>query len=925
MQSFWEIVVSNSLLVVALGVGVTLLGRVWKNPVGLHFLWLLVLLKLVTPPLVTVSVPLPVQARTQTAAVEPAHQVAVQPSPINNAARETMPAAAEPSDRQRIEGPAQPAEAAPQISGEALAARARGIPWLTVLAWCWGVGTAVFAIGQAYRVFRFRTLLRGGQPASPAMLSMSEGIARRLGLRRVPPIRLLPLRISPLVWSLGGRPQVFLPIELFDRLDRAAQEAILAHELAHVRRKDHWVRLFELVITTLFWWHLMVWWARRQLQELEDQCCDAMVVGLTPHYARSYATALVDTLDFLSERSVATPLGATAAKSSVSLTRRIAMLKNRSWGARLTFGRLLLLLTVVAIPMAVAFGQKATDAIDKTPSSKTPSTPAASTAQPAAFGLPRVMIDRTDVYVPQDSELVRRLTKGYVILSEAEYRTLTKEALRLATHPIVETDLGQPVSMMRGSKPLRCQILLPRDEPNGVIALQIWPDVLLPGQSDAASTALKSRAPIRAELKRGEWVAYVDREDASNDFHDAKPVTTLFLVQATYVAGRGRVPAPAAAAGPGHDAIATHVARPPETNSQAVQRRAVNKLVKDFPEKPDLSTPESASATLHRAFGNPDPKSWLDLSAWKYSPRDVADIKREMESNKDELAKTDEAYRNAEIIEVLTYRDGLAEVISKLDLPKGGRNPYSARTFVRINGQWKNFGENRMASVEDAKKDFDRKKDNLWESYVKVLDGIKTGKLVPLHGEPAKRAAQIAPGEPLGIDVEKADLMGRIEWAFMHGARDVTARKSIEWGDVEKDKNGNRTIRYKFEATIWGKDVIIANQVFTFDAKGNILSTEDVEGFPQKKVQKPIDVTTKEGMKERVEDFFSKNFHDVTSRETIEWGDVIKADNGNSSIRYKYRAKIWDKDTMIMNQVFTFDPKGEFVSYKNIEGFPQQP
>ena len=183
----------------------------------------------------------------------------------------------------------------------------------------------------------------------------------------------------------------------------------------------------------------------------------------------------------------------------------------------------------------------------------------------------------------------------------------------------------------------------------------------------------------------------------------------------------------------------------------------------------------------------------------------------------------------------------------------------------------------------------------------------------------------MAPGEPLGISVEKADLMGRIEWAMMHGGRDITARKSIEWGDIEKDDQGNRTIRYKYYATIWDKDVYIMNQVFTFDAKGNILDMEDVEGFPQKKVVKPVNVSTQEGMKELVEDFFSKNFRDITSRETIEWGEVTKADDGNSSIRYKYRAKIWDKDTMIMNQVFTFDPKGQFVSFKNVEGFPKKP
>jgi len=47
--------------------------------------------------------------------------------------------------------------------------------------------------------------------------------------------------------------------------------------------------------------------------------------------------------------------------------------------------------------------------------------------------------------------------------------------------------------------------------------------------------------------------------------------------------------------------------------------------------------------------------------------------------------------------------------------------------------------------------------------------------------------------------------------------------------------------------------------------------------FSQKKVEKPVNVSTQEGMKELVEDFFGKNFRDITSRRTIEWGELAKA------------------------------------------------
>ena len=59
MNAFWEIVVSNAILVVVLAAAVAIVGRFWKNPHGLYVLWLLVLLKFVTPPLFTVGFHLP--------------------------------------------------------------------------------------------------------------------------------------------------------------------------------------------------------------------------------------------------------------------------------------------------------------------------------------------------------------------------------------------------------------------------------------------------------------------------------------------------------------------------------------------------------------------------------------------------------------------------------------------------------------------------------------------------------------------------------------------------------------------------------------------------------------------------------------------------------------------------------------------------
>ena len=133
-----------------------------------------------------------------------------------------------------------------------------------------------------------------------------------------------------------------------------AQEAILTHELAHVQRKDHWVRLLEVVVVTLFWWHPVAWWAHWQLRRLEEQCCDAMVLGAATYDVRDYAIALLDTLEFLSESPVASPLGVTATEPALFLARRIKMLRNSSAVARLTLGRLAIMVSLAAVPMALA-------------------------------------------------------------------------------------------------------------------------------------------------------------------------------------------------------------------------------------------------------------------------------------------------------------------------------------------------------------------------------------------------------------------------------------------------------------------------------------------------------------------------------------------------------------------------------------------
>ena len=206
-------------------------------------------------------------------------------------------------------------------------------PWSlsTFLAAIWICGVCCTAAGYTVRIRRFASVIRDMEAAPPAIRAMVSQLSVRLRLRRVPEVMMTPLTLPPLVWSIGLFPRVILPADLFARLSSEAQATILAHELSHIRRGDHLVRLLELAATTIFWWHPVVRWASRQLHELEEQCCDGRVLELLPHRPRTYATALVDTLEFLSERPRTRVPLPTAIDSTGSLSRRILMLtQNRT-------------------------------------------------------------------------------------------------------------------------------------------------------------------------------------------------------------------------------------------------------------------------------------------------------------------------------------------------------------------------------------------------------------------------------------------------------------------------------------------------------------------------------------------------------------------------------------------------------------------
>lgn len=351
MNTLLHVGLSNAVAATVLAVLALAASRFGRRPALVHSLWLLVLLKLVTPPVWNIPLPWFSSAPAAPTPTDVAPAAAPAPGPMADVLAFDLeshgelgegPVVAEPADP--MEAPLEVALASDPAAAETNAAAAGAAPaaspsplgWETLLAVLWLTTSGLWLVLAAWRTYCFQRLLRHAAPAPAALQKQARRVAERLGLSGCPSVWLMPGRVSPMLWTIG-RARLLLPTGLWERLDEEQRATLLAHELAHLVRRDHWVRGLELVVTALYWWHPAVWLARRELREAEEQCCDAWVVWVLPRDAKAYATALVETVDFLSEARSPLPLVASGIGPIHDLRRRLTMIMNGKTPRRLTW------------------------------------------------------------------------------------------------------------------------------------------------------------------------------------------------------------------------------------------------------------------------------------------------------------------------------------------------------------------------------------------------------------------------------------------------------------------------------------------------------------------------------------------------------------------------------------------------------------
>jgi beta-lactamase regulating signal transducer with metallopeptidase domain len=118
-----------------------------------------------------------------------------------------------------------------------------------------------------------------------------NSLSTRLGLTR--PVRLMQSARATAPLVVGWlRPVILLPMSALSGLAPELLAAVLAHELAHIRRYDYLVNLVQTLAETLFFYHPAVWWVSRRIRIEREHCCDdiaAVATGSVAQYARALA------------------------------------------------------------------------------------------------------------------------------------------------------------------------------------------------------------------------------------------------------------------------------------------------------------------------------------------------------------------------------------------------------------------------------------------------------------------------------------------------------------------------------------------------------------------------------------------------------------------------------------------------------------
>ena len=340
-----QMTLSNLLVALALAIVALVLQRRYRANSLANVVWVMVLLKLLTPPLV--SLPLvEVESLVDSAEANLPHSIAAETGVLTGV---VISDAADLNLPSTISGEQGLADNGGIISSQAVVSL--GVVWVGV--------TVLLLIVSLFRIIRFHIQIhRQAKSVEPWVRQLGIQIAATLGLQKMPRIVVLPANVSPFVWWLGGQPQIFLSQVAIDQLQPTELRMVLAHEMVHIRRFDHYVRWLEWFSAAVLWWNPVMWVARQQLRATEEIACDETVIRLAGIAKFDYANSLLKMAEILAKSTNRPPTVASEFNSGGDLEKRLKMIiSNEQLGISQGVRMLTIVLAVCIFPVGLVYAQ----------------------------------------------------------------------------------------------------------------------------------------------------------------------------------------------------------------------------------------------------------------------------------------------------------------------------------------------------------------------------------------------------------------------------------------------------------------------------------------------------------------------------------------------------------------------------------------